>query len=109
MKRAEYLFLIGWMLICVSVYPQPKAKGNVFYEDQYTNLQVGFSKTTSIVFPYAIKSIDKGSADVLVQKAKGVENILLVKAAKQHFIQTNLTAVTADSRLYVFVLNYYDE
>lgn len=106
MKRADYLFLISWMLICISVYPQPNGKGNILYEDQYSNLQIGFSKTTSIVFPYAIKSIDKGSTDVLVQKAKGVENILLVKAATQNFFQTNLTVITSDSRLYVFVLNY---
>ena len=75
-------------------------------QEEYKNLQIGYSKTTSIVFPYAIKSIDKGSPDVLMQKAKGVENILLVKAAKENFNQTNLTVVTADNRLYVFVLNY---
>lgn len=108
MKRANYLFLIGLLLVCVSVNPQSNAKETAFYEDQYKNLQVGFSKTTSIIFPYTIKSIDKGSAEVLVQKAKGVENILLVKAAKQHFFQTNLTVVTSDGKLYVFVLNYDD-
>lgn len=75
-------------------------------QQEFKNLQIGYSKTTSIVFPYAIKSIDKGSPDVLMQKAKGVENILLVKAAKENFNQTNLTVVTADNRLYVFVLNY---
>lgn len=106
MKRANYLFLISLLLVCVSVNPQSNAKETVFYQDQYKNLQVGFSKTTSIIFPYTIKSIDKGSAEVLVQKAKGVENILLVKAAKQHFFQTNLTVVTSDGKLYVFVLNY---
>lgn len=106
MKRANYLFLISLLLVCVSVYPQSPGKESVFYEDQYKNLQIGYSKTTSIVFPYPIKSIDKGSADVMVQKAKGVENILLVKAAKQDFFQTNLTVVTSDARLYVFVLNY---
>lgn len=106
MKRANYLFLISLMLVCVSVNPQSNAKETAFYEDQYKNLQVGFSKTTSIIFPYTIKSIDKGSTEVLVQKAKGVENILLVKAAKQHFFQTNLTVVTSDGKLYVFVLNY---
>ncbi|URC11959.1 conjugative transposon protein TraN [Flavobacterium sp. B183] len=106
MKRANYLFLISLLLVCVSVNPQSNAKETAFYEDQYKNLQVGFSKTTSIIFPYTIKSIDKGSAEVLVQKAKGVENILLVKAAKQHFFQTNLTVVTSDGKLYVFVLNY---
>ena len=108
MKRANYLFLISLLLVCVSVNPQSNARETVFYEDQYKNLQIGFSKTTSIIFPYTIKSIDKGSAEVLVQKAKGVENILLVKAAKQHFFQTNLTVVTSDGKLYVFVLNYDD-
>lgn len=108
MKRANYLFLISLLLVCVSVNPQSNARETFFYEDQYKNLQVGFSKTTSIIFPYTIKSIDKGSAEVLVQKAKGVENILLVKAAKEHFLQTNLTVVTSDGKLYVFVLNYDD-
>jgi conjugative transposon TraN protein len=108
MKRANYLFLISLLLVCVSVHPQSNAKETAFYEDQYKNLQVGFSKTTSIIFPYTIESIDKGSAEVLVQKAKGVENILLVKVAKQHFFQTNLTVVTSDGKLYVFVLNYDD-
>jgi conjugative transposon TraN protein len=78
-------------------------------QQEFKNLHIGYSKTTSIVFPYAIKSIDKGSSDVLVQKAKGVENILLVKAAKQYFFQTNLTIVTSDARLYVFVLNYDED
>ncbi|AWK04835.1 conjugative transposon protein TraN [Flavobacterium crocinum] len=108
MKRANYLFLISVLLVCVSVNPQSNARETVFYQDQYKNLQVGFSKTTSIIFPYTIKSIDKGSVEVLVQKAKGVENILLVKAAKEHFLQTNLTVVTSDGKLYVFVLNYDD-
>jgi conjugative transposon TraN protein len=108
MKRANYLFLISLLLVCVSVNPQSNARETVFYQDQYKNLKIGFSKTTSIIFPYTIKSIDKGSAEVLVQKAKGVENILLVKAAKQHFFQTNLTVVTSDGKLYVFVLNYDD-
>lgn len=109
MKSIEYLLLLITGLFCGLVYPQGNEKETVFYEDQYKSLQIGFSKTTSIVFPYAIKSIDKGSADVLVQKARGVENILLVKAAKQYFFQTNLTAVTSDGRLYVFVLNYDDQ
>ena len=108
MKRINQLFLTLVMLFYVSAYPQLKERETVFYEEQYKNLQIGYSKTTSIVFPYSIKSVDKGSADVLVQKAKGVENILLVKAAKQYFFQTNLTVVTTDARLYVFVLNYDD-
>lgn len=109
MKRINYLFLMSLLLASVLAYPQINSKETVFYEDQYKNLQIGYSKTTSIVFPYPIKSIDKGSAYVLVQKAKGVENILLVKAARQYFFQTNLTVVTSDARLYVFVLNYDED
>jgi conjugative transposon TraN protein len=109
MKRINYLFLMSLLLISVLAYPQINSSETVFYEDQYKNLQIGYSKTTSIVFPYPIKSIDKGSADVLVQKAKGVENILLVKAARQYFFQTNLTVVTSDAKLYVFVLNYDED
>ncbi|GAB3522144.1 conjugative transposon protein TraN [Emticicia fontis] len=71
-------------------------------------LQITYAKTTNIVFPYAIKSVDRGSKDVLVQKAGGIENILQLKAAKQDFEETNLTVVTADGRLYSFTVNYAD-
>ncbi|MCD0470597.1 conjugative transposon protein TraN [Flavobacterium sp. JAS] len=72
-------------------------------------LELGYSKTTSIVFPYPVRSVDKGSGDILVQKAKGVENMLLVKAAKVNFTQTNLTVVTSDGRLYGFVVNFNEQ
>lgn len=109
MKIIKKWVLIVIVLFSIAGYCQPAGRNTVSYEDQYKNLQIGFSKTTSIVFPYAIKSIDIGSAEVLVQKAKGVENILLVKAAKQYFFQTNITAVTSDGKLYVFVLNYNED
>ncbi|WP_294958548.1 conjugative transposon protein TraN [uncultured Flavobacterium sp.] len=109
MKRTNQLLLLMFLLMSISVFPQFKEKEKAYHEDQFKDLQIGYSKTTSIVFPYALKSADIGSTDVLVQKAKGVENILLVKAARQHFLQTNLTVVTSDGRLYVFILNYSEE
>lgn len=72
-------------------------------------LAITFAKTTNLIFPYAIKSIDKGSRDILVQKAIGVENVLQLKAAKQGFPETNLTVVTADGSLYSYVLNYSEQ
>ncbi|QKJ30299.1 conjugative transposon protein TraN [Mucilaginibacter mali] len=71
-------------------------------------LAVTFNKTTNLVFPYAIKSVDRGSRDILVQKAIGVENILQVKAGKQGFTETNLTVVTADGSLYPYLVSYTD-
>lgn len=109
MKRVKYLFLMMLLLDTVSIYPQLNVREPLSNEDHYKTIQIGYSKTTSIVFPYSIKSIDKGSSDVLVQKAKGVENMLLIKSAKQNFFQTNLTVVTSDGKLYVFVMIYNEE
>ncbi|RPD44054.1 conjugative transposon protein TraN [Paracnuella aquatica] len=69
-------------------------------------LSLAYNKTTNLVFPYAIKSVDRGSRDVLAQKAKGVENILLVKAGRENFAETNLSVITTDGKLYSFLLNY---
>ena len=70
------------------------------------HIAIGYNKTSNLIFPYAIKSVDRGSAAVLVQKAKGVENILQVKAAIQNFEQTNLSIVTSDGQFYSFLLDY---
>lgn len=105
MKNVNGWILVFVMMITFSGIAQMNSKDESSGNSP-KNLQIGFSKTTSIVFPYAIKSIDRGSQEVLVQKAKGAENILLVKAAIQNFKQTNLTVVTADGRLYGYVLNY---
>jgi conjugative transposon TraN protein len=69
-------------------------------------LQVGINKTTNIIFPYGIKSVDRGSRDVLVQKATGIENVLQVKANTQDFVTTNLSVITADGKLYSFIVHY---
>lgn len=69
-------------------------------------LGITYNKTTTLVFPYSIKSVDKGSRDILVQKAGGVENVLQVRAAKQAFEETNLTVITSDGSLYSYILNY---
>lgn len=106
MKIRNWTFMLCCLLTMLSGYAQFINEKIGLNQEEFKNLQIGYSKTTSIVFPYSIKSIDKGSPDVLMQKAKGVENILLLKAAKENFNQTNLTVVTADNRLYVFVLNY---
>ncbi|MNS56242.1 hypothetical protein D3C72_890950 [compost metagenome] len=101
----------SWILLCLlltafSGLAQFKTKEGSLSAIETGDLQISYSKTTSIVFPYAIKSVDRGSQEVLVQKAKGVENILLIKAGQPNFTQTNLTVVTADGRLYSYVLNY---
>ncbi len=70
------------------------------------HIAIAYSKATNIIFPYAIVSVDRGSRDVLVQMAKGVENILQVQAARDSFPQTNITIVTADGKLTSFLVDY---
>ena len=69
-------------------------------------ISISEAKTTSIVFPFDIISVDRGRKEIMVQKAKGVNNILLLKAGRTSFPETNLTVITADGQLYPFVLNY---
>ncbi len=69
---------------------------------------VTYNKTTSIIFPASITSVDRGSKDVLMQKAKGVLNVLQIKAAHRSMHETNLTVITADGKLNHFFLRYED-
>src|SRR5580698_5987781 len=64
------------------------------------------NKTTNLIFSYAIKSVDRGSKDVLAQKANGAENVLQLKAARETFQPTNLSVITSDGKLFSFIINY---
>ena len=71
-----------------------------------TSLCVTTDKTTSLVFPFAIRYVDRGSQSVLAQQVKDAPTILLVKAAAKDFIETNLSVVTDDGSVYAFTVNY---
>lgn len=108
MKKFNVMVMVYVLLFTVGSSAQQISK-NILSEITPDSLKIGYSKTTNIVFPYAIKSVDRGSEDVLVQKGKGFENILQIKAAKQEFVPTNLTVVTADGKLYSFLLSYDEQ
>ncbi len=71
-------------------------------------LQVATHKTSNLIFPASVKSVDKGSRDILAQKARGLENVLHLKAARPGFKETNLTVITDDGKLYAFTLTYHE-
>ena len=108
MKKFNVMVMVYVLLFTVGSSAQQISK-NILSEITPDSLKIGYSKTTNIVFPFAIKSVDRGSEDVLVQKGKGFENILQIKAAKQEFVPTNLTVVTADGKLYSFLLSYDEQ
>lgn len=72
------------------------------------NIEITFNKTSSIVFPAVITSVDRGSRDVLAQMAKGVSNVLQLKAGRVNFKETNLTVITGDGKLHHFFVRYAD-
>ena len=77
---------------------------NAVYAQQ--PLSISTDKTTSLIFPFPIKYVDRGTRDILVQPVKEDERILLVKAASKQFAETNLSVVTGDGNVYEFTVNY---
>ena len=73
---------------------------------QTSALCISTDKTTSLVFPFSIRHVDRGTKDILVQQVKEADNILLVKASAKNFTETNLSVVTEDGSVYTFVINY---
>jgi len=69
-------------------------------------LAITYNKTTNLIFPNSVQSIDRGSKDILVQQPKGTENIVQLKADKPNFMQTNLSVITIDGKLYSFTVDY---
>jgi Bacteroides conjugative transposon TraN protein len=97
-----------FLFFCASlgvVVAQTNNFSKASFIDSY-KLEITYNKTTNLIFPAAITSVDKGSQDILVQKAAGVENILKVKAGVKDFSETNLSVITADGKLYSFVVEY---
>jgi conjugative transposon TraN protein len=71
-------------------------------------VDVSFSLTTSMIFEYPVVNVDRGSRDLIAQKATEVENILQLKAGRRDLSETNLTVITADGSLHHFYVRYSD-
>lgn len=80
-----------------------------FAQDSIRVVEVTVNKATSITFPANILDGIKVSRDVLSQRPKGIDNVLLLTAKRPQFRETNLTVFTGDRKLYQFVLRYADQ
>lgn len=67
-------------------------------------LEVTANKTTNLVFPAMIISIDRGNERIIVQKATAF--VLRIKAESVFADTTNLTVITSDGKLYSFLVSY---
>jgi len=103
MKNKPFLWAAGLMLISSSAQSQQLSC------EPCLPLEITTHKTVNVVFPYALAGVERGSADILAQKAPGADNILQLKARKKGFIQSSLSVITAQGKLYCFVVDYADQ
>lgn len=69
-------------------------------------IPVGKDKLMFLIFPGKIIYEDHGSANVTVEKADGVDNIIAIKAAERFDTDTNISVVIEKGKFYTFSLNY---
>ncbi|MCE6989528.1 conjugative transposon protein TraN [Dyadobacter sp. CY323] len=103
------IFLLSQLMLCLIFQFQANCQVTGSSVIDPFPLEITTSKTTHLIFPYGIKTVDRGSRDILAQKATGVDNILQVKAARTDFDTTNLTVITADGKLYSFLVGYSNQ
>lgn len=69
-------------------------------------IEITYNKTSTIVFPASIISVDRGSGEIIAQKVKQTQNVLQLKANRNGFSETNLSVITADGILRHFTVKY---
>jgi conjugative transposon TraN protein len=90
--------VLCWIFLCISLAASSQIK-----------LELASNKTTSLIFPFPILHVDRGSLEVLVLQVKDAKNILLVKAGSCALGETNLSVITGDGSLYAFRVSYQAE
>jgi conjugative transposon TraN protein len=71
-------------------------------------IEISAERTVAVSFPFAITSVDRGSTQILAQKAKGTQNVLLLKAAQKDITPTSLIVITSDGTIHSFEVSYMD-
>lgn len=96
------------LFVCLSALflLQAQEQAGSFSPIAPVELTITNSETSVLIFPHPIKSVDRGSRDILTRTVKDVINVLKVKAATENFQPTNLHVFTADGKVYAFALKY---
>lgn len=66
-------------------------------------------KMTNLSFPVGVASAVKVSKDVLMQRPKGVSNVIELKALRRNFPVTNITVYGLDGVDYSFALHFVED
>lgn len=107
MKRINYLCLFfGALLVRQGIAQELIVKQK---EVPAQDIELSSNKTSNLIFPYGIISVDRGDQAIMVQQAKGVDNVLQIKAASEELAASNLTVITSDRQLYTFNVHYAEQ
>ena len=106
----HFTFPTGGYICCLIVLllskPAAYSQNQTLYAIEALPLQVSAESTVSLSFAAAVKAVDRGSAELLAQKAKGVENVVLLRASRSGMLPTSLIVITADGELHTFQVEY---
>ncbi|RKR80678.1 conjugative transposon TraN protein [Mucilaginibacter gracilis] len=103
MKKLITAILMYVVLPCLSMAQTVKNFDSSAIISPY-RIQISDQKTLMILFPTAVKSVDRGSRYVLAEKVKDAENVIKLKADHQGIPESNLSVITADGKLYSFIV-----
>jgi hypothetical protein len=108
-RQAMRIVWWGWLVAGVGLSGHAQEPG--FHLDGMASrgLPVTGRKMTNVIFPVDIATGVRVSRDVLVQKVRGLENVIELKALKRDFAPTSLAVYGKDGRLYSFVLHYVED
>lgn len=101
----KILFVLILVLSSISFVRSQSGTADDSAIRSYT-LQLTYNKTSTIVFPASIVSVDRGSRDVIVQRLHDVKNVLQLKANRVGFVETNLSVISSDGILRHFTVSY---
>ncbi len=108
MRVTSFHFITAFVFLATTGKAQQSTRSFPIESIAPIHLMVSTHQTTTIVFPYTAKIVDRGTRDVLVQRADEAPSVLFIKAARRDFPATNLTVITADKKLYPFYIHYTD-
>jgi conjugative transposon TraN protein len=109
--KTNCFLLMGGLLLSASAwgqiaYVQPMQRATI--RPSYA-IDVSHTKTTHLIFPHEIRYADLGCKEIAGEAVEKAGNVFRVKAmANLPFLETNLTVVTADGRLFSFLVHYKD-
>lgn len=104
----HYFKKISLLFICFAAFTSTFAQELPANTAVITPMELSITnnETSVLIFPTAIKSVDRGSSEILTKVVKDVSNVLKLKATAENLSPTNLHVFTADGKVFAFTVKY---